>query len=52
MLDTGKNVSVASTFMSKLKGLVGQAPPVEGTPRLVLELVTSSAYLQPRRRDL
>ena len=39
-LDTNK--SSATAMMNRLKGLVGAAPPTEGSPRPVIELVTST----------
>ena len=41
MVALDQNKSTTNTLMTKLKGLVGSAPPPEGFPRPVLELVTS-----------
>ena len=41
MVSLDNNKSTTNTLMSRLKGLVGNAPPPDGFPRPVLELVTS-----------
>jgi hypothetical protein len=42
MVVMDNNKSPASAMINRFKGLVGVAPPAEGTPRPVIELVTSS----------
>ena len=42
MVALDNNKSPASAMMSRFKGLMGVAPPPEGTPRPVIELVTSN----------